>query len=283
MENIKLLLSEYHVDKASGCKFRFVDSRTERFGLHYHEYYEIFLTMDDNIIHIVNDVRQKLKKGTLVFIRPSDRHVFEYSDTTFSFVNLTFDTETAELLFAYLSEGFEYKRLTECLLPPEVILNEKECENLFKKLLSLNAIEWNDTIKLKMHMRIILFDVFVKYFSKYEENKEIQLPKWLEDALGEMRKSENFIEGMAKITELCGKTPEHISRTMKKYMNMTPTEYINDLRINYAANRLINSGSSITEICYECGFMNISWFYSCFKKRYNMSPKEFRKNYYLHT
>lgn len=279
MENVTLLLSEYHVDKESGCKFRFVDSRTERFVLHRHKYYEIFLTLDDNIVHVINGTRHKLKTGTLVFIRPDDSHTFERGETPFRFVNLTFDVETAQLLFDYLSDGFGCIRLTECDMPPEIILTETEREKLLKKLLSLNAIEWSDTTKLKMHMRIILFDVFVKYFSRFEDDDEKKIPKWLDDALSEMHNVKNFIEGMPKMTELCGRTPEHISRTMKKYLSVTPTEYINDLRMNYAVNRLINSNSSVTEICYECGFMNISWFYSCFKKKYGMSPKEFRKNY----
>ncbi len=281
MEDVKLLLSEYHVDKGSGCRFRFIDSTTERFKLHCHEYYEIFLTLDDDIIHIVNSVRQRLKRGTLVFIRPADTHKFEYSDKEFHFVNLTFDKKTAELLFEYLSEGYEYERLTKCQLPPQVILEKKECEKLFKKLMSLNGIEWDDDVKLKMNMRIILFDVFVKYFARQNRNQDAYVPKWLSEALEDMNRIENFSEGMERLTSICGKTPEHISRTMKKHMDITPTQYINDLRINYAANRIINSGNSITEICFECGFMNLSWFYTCFKEKYGVSPKEFRKMYNL--
>jgi len=36
---------------------------------------------------------------------------------------------------------------------------------------------------------------------------------------------------------------------------------------------------SIAEICYECGFNNLSNFNRIFKKKKACSPKEFRENY----
>ncbi len=279
MNKAKLLLKEYHVDKNSGCKYRFVDSGSERFVLHYHEYYELFLTLDDNIVHIVNGVKQVLKRGSLVFIRPCDEHTFEYSDKIFRFVNLTFDTESIEKLFDFLSDAAVGEQLISCKMPPEVLLSEKECIRLFEKLEELNAVRWNDAQRLKTQMRIILFDIFVRYFRNYKTEENDNTPLWLNDMTEKMKKPENFIVGINKMTELSGKTKEHISRCMKHYLGTTPTDYINDLRINYAANRLINSGDSVTKICYDSGFMNISWFYEYFRKKYSMSPKEFRIKY----
>lgn len=47
----------------------------------------------------------------------------------------------------------------------------------------------------------------------------------------------------------------------------------------YSANMLITTNLSITDLCYECGFENASWFYSSFKKKYVLTPKEFRKKH----
>ncbi|HJF08592.1 MAG TPA: AraC family transcriptional regulator, partial [Phocaeicola coprocola] len=42
---------------------------------------------------------------------------------------------------------------------------------------------------------------------------------------------------------------------------------------------LVDSTMAIAEICYECGFNNLSNFNRIFKKKKNCSPKEFRDNY----
>lgn len=92
-----------------------------------------------------------------------------------------------------------------------------------------------------------------------------------------MKKPENFIRGSERMLELSGKTREHLSRSMKKYYN-TPTTYINELKLNYAINLMYSSNLSITDICFECGFSNISWFYKLFEREYGISPAKFKRN-----
>ena len=92
-----------------------------------------------------------------------------------------------------------------------------------------------------------------------------------------MRADGNFIEGSEKLFALTDKSREHVCRSMKKYMGMTVTEFINDLRLNFIANMLRNSNLSITAIIYESGFNNMSWAAELFKKKYNKTMREYRK------
>lgn len=50
------------------------------------------------------------------------------------------------------------------------------------------------------------------------------------------------------------------------------SKYINGLRINYAANLLLNSNQSIAEVSYLCGFQNLGYFYRVFKQEYGIPP-----------
>ena len=59
------------------------------------------------------------------------------------------------------------------------------------------------------------------------------------------------------------------------------SDYIIDVRMGYAANLLIDTSTPIADICYECGFNNLSNFNRIFKKKKNCSPKEFRENFRL--
>ena len=66
-------------------------------------------------------------------------------------------------------------------------------------------------------------------------------------------------------------------KKFKKYMNETPIEYLNGLRIRQSKDFLINSDDSICTISEKCGFSDVHYFSSVFKKATGMSPKEYRK------
>ncbi len=78
-----------------------------------------------------------------------------------------------------------------------------------------------------------------------------------------------------------GFNASYLSRYFKKNTGKSFVSYINELRINYACRLLIDNDLSVTQICYECGFNNLSHFYRTFKKRVKLMPKEYQKQYLL--
>lgn len=81
------------------------------------------------------------------------------------------------------------------------------------------------------------------------------------------------------LAELAGMTPTAFSRFFKTRTGTTLSEYITNIRIGHAARKLVDTTMTIAEICYECGFNNISNFNRLFKKKKGCSPKTFRENY----
>jgi len=77
---------------------------------------------------------------------------------------------------------------------------------------------------------------------------------------------------------LSGKSREHLTRSMRKYIGMSPSEFINDLRLNYIANMLINSNHRILDIIFASGFNTVSHATLLFRKKYGMSMSEFRRS-----
>ncbi len=69
------------------------------------------------------------------------------------------------------------------------------------------------------------------------------------------------------------------SRLIKKRTGKTFVEFVNEVRLGHATRDLIESNKSVSEICFECGFNNISNFNRAFKKRQNCTPSEFRENF----
>lgn len=78
---------------------------------------------------------------------------------------------------------------------------------------------------------------------------------------------------------MVGMTEVSFSRFFKLRTGKNLSDYIIDLRLGHATRLLVDSTMAIAEICYECGFNNLSNFNRIFKKKKNCSPKEFRDNY----
>ena len=62
----------------------------------------------------------------------------------------------------------------------------------------------------------------------------------------------------------------------KRNVKCTIFEYIQDYRINKSIDFLKNTNMSISEIAYENGFCTSSYYCEIFKKKTNMTPKEYR-------
>ncbi len=268
-----------HVDLQAGYFARFVYGGEEVFPLHSHEYYEIFIVVKGDVPHEVNGVMQKLPAGSMVFVRPDDVHRHLSNDPETVFINLTFTLETAEKLFSYLFEEEEAKKLLSCDIPPMVILDKTSKKELISQIDELNTANWKDKKAQKIRMRTILTNLFPYFMQSLPHDEKETVPRWLSELAERMSKPENFIAGAKQMLVLSNRSREHLARSFKKYFGVSVTDYINDLRVNYASNLLINTNIPVIDICFTCGFQSVSYFYRVFKKKNAVTPYAFRERY----
>lgn len=81
---------------------------------------------------------------------------------------------------------------------------------------------------------------------------------------------------LADLADLVGMSPVAFSRFFRQRTGRTLSDYIVDIRLGYAARMLVDTTKNISEICYECGFNNLSNFNRTFKAKRNYTPREFR-------
>ncbi|MCC8187005.1 MAG: AraC family transcriptional regulator [Bacteroides sp.] len=84
---------------------------------------------------------------------------------------------------------------------------------------------------------------------------------------------------LSQLADMVGMTPVSFSRFFKLRTGKNLSEYIIDIRLGFASRLLVDSTMSVAEICYDCGFNNLSNFNRIFKKKKGCSPKEFREQY----
>lgn len=93
--------------------------------------------------------------------------------------------------------------------------------------------------------------------------------------------SEHFHEQITLdlLADMVGMTPSGFSRFFKLRTGKSLSDYVIDTRLGVAARLLVDTAKNISEICYECGFNNVSNFNRIFKAKRGITPKEFRNLY----
>ncbi len=75
-----------------------------------------------------------------------------------------------------------------------------------------------------------------------------------------------------------GMKPTYFSKFFKRSTGIRFIEFVNNLRINRACERLVGTTESITDICFQVGFNNIANFNRRFVSLKGMTPSDYRKH-----
>lgn len=171
------------------------------------------------------------------------RNLFEQAK-----VGIAFDGATKKTIGSRI-EAMEGQSQFERLLTMLTILNELE---LSKESMVLNAEGFSMEMQVQDNDRINAVFNFVK---------------------------DNFQEHIAleEVSGLVSMTVPSFCRYFKKITNKTFTHFVNDYRLVHASKLLAEKPISITEICYESGFNNFSYFNKSFKEFTGKSASQYRQ------
>lgn len=105
----------------------------------------------------------------------------------------------------------------------------------------------------------------------YSERKSVALAV---EFMNENYRSNFSLDDLARVAHL---SSYHFSRVFKAEIGKTPFEYLVDLKVEKAKQHLRRRDKSITEVCFESGFANISHFTRTFSRKVGMTPSAYRK------
>lgn len=99
----------------------------------------------------------------------------------------------------------------------------------------------------------------------------------IEDAVRYIRENLTADLSLEAIARRFSFHPIHFHKCFKASTGKTPREYVEELRINKAANLLVTTDMTLTQIAYECGFSSQSYFSYAFKRKMGMTPRAYEK------
>ncbi len=92
------------------------------------------------------------------------------------------------------------------------------------------------------------------------------------------KKLEDSSFSVEEFSQLLGMSRMQLHRKLDALIGLSTTEFIRDERLKWAVLLLKNPDLTISEIGYKVGFSSIPYFNSCFKKKYNCTPSEYRSS-----
>ena len=254
---------------------------------HWHNEYEIiYVKKGVGVISLDLDSHD-VKAGDIILIIPGQLHSISQKDEeTMEYENIIFRQDILmnnHNDFYYVHFFSELQKRT---LPLPVIFNEDTCNyysDIAKCIDSADEICKTFPYGYQLAIKSYLFQMFFTIFTNIPKDTSPMKRKKSLDKMKliikyvENNYSENIsIDDMARI---CDFSQSHFMKFFKKNMEVSFIEYLNNYRLTMASRLLISSTSSIIAISMESGFDNLSYFNRLFKKKYEMTPSEFRRRY----
>ncbi|MFV7790650.1 helix-turn-helix transcriptional regulator [Aliarcobacter lanthieri] len=150
----------------------------------------------------------------------------------------------------------------------EIKINIKLIENYLEKDFSKSLL------KLKIEELFLLVLErdrinLIQFFNKIINTTKDRIKYILEANI-------DLVNSFEDICVLTRQTPSKIRKYFKNELNTTPKLWINEKRLEKASILLKNTDNTISQIATSCCYSSVSWFILEFKKRYNLTPKEYR-------
>jgi len=257
------------------------------YPIHSHQEFELnFTEKATGVRRIVGDSAEVIGEYDLVLITGKDlEHVWEQHECTSEQIREITIQFSSDVFFKSFINKNQFDSIQKMLekaqkglsFPMSAIL---KVYHLLDKLASekegFYAVIKFMTILYELSLCDDVRTLSSSSFAKVGVHSDSRRVQKVQDYINEHYKEEIRLSQLA---DLAGMTSVSFSRFFKLRTGKNLSDYIIDIRLGYSTRLLVDSTQSIAEICYECGFNNLSNFNRIFKKKKDCSPKEFRENY----
>lgn len=266
---------------------------------HFHKEYEFSVVLNGEGEITINSKKYACKKGDVFFVGSNDVHGYSARPitkarvhsgekiTNHSPVFLIFQISNHFLLNYFpqiRTTVFESGKLDE-LVPPEIA---KEIEHILCNAAEI-YLRQEPCFQIDLILNLTQILSYLYKYNKHEILSETEKQK-------NKRKNERLQRIVAyidlnymnhiRLEDVAGEdnlSLTHFSHMFSNYFGVTFQEYINLKRLEHAIRLMKNSQKNLLEISYESGFSDPKYMSKMFMKKFNCTPKQYRKEHLNET
>lgn len=258
---------------------------------HSHSEYELCYVIEGYGTRYVGDSIESFQAGDLVLIGSNLPHFWK-SDEAFHEENpelcvkaivIQFHSDFFINALNNYTEFYHIKKLLNlssrgiCYLSPTV----RKVDDMLRKMVEVNGFD-RIILMLQIMNKLAKSDSFKVLGSKAFP---LKTNEFTNDRLDKVINYLNFHYrekvSLEKISGLVGYHPSAFCRFFREKTGKSLSEYLNDMRIGYACKLLIEGTLTVSQVCFECGFNNLSNFNRTFKRLTGLTPTGYQQQFHL--
>ncbi|MGJ8654592.1 MAG: AraC family transcriptional regulator [Opitutaceae bacterium] len=288
MEERQNLIREL-IPNEAGNTFVYKQERSIWPAWHYHEEIDVLLFIQSSGQHITGDCIGEFQPGTLLLNGSNVPHCFTSSDES---ITKSSEPAIAVLQFSIKSIGQELLSKAEMIQIREFLESTSRSFEYFGNTRAKAA-----SIILEMHRskgmvrfgqflqlletfasapdcdkRMLVSEYYAPVLNDENVNRIELVRRWVQNNLHQ----KISLEAAASQIHMPAKA---FSYFFKKNTGKAFVQYIKELRVGLASQQLLQTELSVLEICYACGYNNLSNFNRQFKDVKQTTPTAYRKEF----
>lgn len=240
-------------------------------ALHGQTFHEVFWVQNGIVRHHLPGGTEELREGDVVFVRPGHRHALQGRGEAAMVVSIAIRPEVIDALGARHPDLSGHAFWTTADRPVRIRRDIRQLAELNQAALRLERAPAR-ALELEAFLLPLLSGIV-----DAAPALPPGAPAWLAEALAAARDPKVFRDGAAGLARVAGRAHPHVARTMRRFLDQTPSDYVNAQRMAFAARRLLGTADSLAEIAAECGIPNLSHFHKLFLAHYGETPQRYRR------
>ncbi|MEI7885691.1 MAG: AraC family transcriptional regulator [Clostridia bacterium] len=254
------------------------------FLLHWHEEIEVLYIYQGKGQVQINLTNYQVESGDILIISPESMHGGNnIGDTALGCYALVFPLTIFANTRDKVYQAY-FRPLVEQEMELMPLITKSNFQYLMLKNRIMNIINLTEKRPLTydLQQKMELFGLLTDVILTGGKRAKIEAPE-LDKGISDMRRLIKYMTDnshkkltLENLAEYCGYSKYHFLRLFKKNTGCSCIAYLNQVRLEKAAQALQFTDDQVSSICYEVGFDNVSYFIRAFKKHYRFSPLKYR-------